>query len=75
LVDVEVVLHRVIRYFGIVGRDELLEGVVVYVADGHLPRVDVLDAHLPGVDGNLPRVNLRPAVVVEDIGDVRLWQW
>ena len=70
LLYVEVVRNCVISDVHVVGRDKVLQGVVVRVADGHLPSVYVLNAHLSGVDGNLPRVDLVSAVVVEYIRDI-----
>ena len=46
LLYVEVVLYGVVGDVDVVGRDEVLQGVVVHVADGHLSRVY---AHLSGV--------------------------
>ncbi|MEC9369993.1 MAG: hypothetical protein VYB33_01635, partial [Pseudomonadota bacterium] len=64
--DVEVVLNAIIRDFGRVCRDKILKGVMMNVADCDLSRVD---AHLSGVDVDLPGIYLWPAVVVGHIRD------
>ena len=57
LLYVEVVLYCVISDVHVVGRDKVLQGVVVRVADGHLSSVYVLNAHLSGVDRYLSGVD------------------
>ena len=73
MLDVEVVLYGVICDIHIVGRDKVLQRVVVRVGYGHLSGVYVLNAHLSGIYIDLPRVDLGATVVVEDVGYARGW--
>ena len=72
--DVQVVLYGVVGDVYAIRCYEILEGVVVRVADCHLPRVYVLNAHLSGVYIDLPGVYLWPSVVVEYIRYARVWR-